>query len=65
MSPDLSLILLEVSQHGSLTAIGQKKDSSHSLVFSRDRCKSDRELRSGPPVNYFKNRSHGPNLSSS
>ncbi len=47
MSPDLSLILLSVSQYGSLTAIGQKKDSSHSLVFTKDTRNWDREKSSG------------------
>jgi hypothetical protein len=34
--PLFSLILLYVSQHRSLTAIGQKKASFHSSVFTRD-----------------------------
>jgi hypothetical protein len=42
-----SLILLYVSQDRLLTAIGQKKAFSHSLVFTRDTRNRDREKSSG------------------
>ncbi len=44
--PLLSLILHYVMQHRSLTAIGQKKTGSHSLIFTRDTCNRDREKSS-------------------
>ncbi len=62
-SPLFSLILLYVSQHRSLTAIGQKKASSHSLVLTRDTCNRD-ELRPHPPGHYLNNGSHGQTLKS-
>ncbi len=60
-----SLILLYVSQHRSLTAIDQKKASSHSLVFTRDTRKRDREKSSGqtdPTAQYLNNRRHEPQV---
>ncbi len=42
----LFLIFLCVSQHRWLAAIGQKKASSHSLVFTRDTRNWDREKSS-------------------
>ncbi len=47
LPPLISLFLLYVSQYRSMTAIGQKKASSPSLVFTRDKRNKDREKRSG------------------
>jgi hypothetical protein len=46
-----------------LNTIGQKKAAPHPLAITRDTHKSYREeLRSGKPVQYFNNMSHGQNL---
>ncbi len=60
--PPFSLILLYVSQHRLLTAFGQKKASSYSLVFTRDTCR-DGEKSSGL-AHYLNYRSHYQNLRS-
>jgi hypothetical protein len=66
--PLFSLILLYVTQHRSLTPIGQKKAASHSLIFTRDIRKRDKEKSSvqdsEPPVKYLNNSTHEGNLRS-
>jgi hypothetical protein len=52
-----------VTQHRSLTAIGQKKASSHLLVFTGDTRNGDREKSSGHThLSIFGQWSHGQNL---
>ncbi len=64
--PLFSLIFIYVAQHRSLTSIGQKKASSHSLILNRDTCNRDREKSSGQIhlSNILNYRSHGQNLRS-
>ncbi len=56
-----------IATQSSLTAVGQKKASSHSLVFTRDtrNCMRQREeFRSDKPDQYLNSKSHGQNLTS-
>ncbi len=64
--PPPPLYSIYVSQHRSQTAIGQKKVSTHCLVYNIDKLNRDREKSSGsdPSVQYMNNRSHGQNLRS-
>ncbi len=64
--PPLFSFSFILSQHGSLTPIGQKnKASNHSLGFTRDTRNRDREeLRSDFPVDYLNNRSQRQKLRS-
>ncbi len=63
--PLLSLILLYVLQHKSLTAIGKKKASYYLLVFTRDTRNSDSKKSTGQSHLFILNNgSHGQNLRS-